>query len=824
MQQQGTHGRRWKPRRLVALGAVGALLATGMTPAAATIVSMGTGADGLTRNITVFHNIDFVAAFNWPVGTELTVSVVRNGVTIGSATGPAVDTPEGGGIEVNHGPAGAPQPGDCWEGWTPDIQPGDRIVVTGGGSTDEVVVDDIRFTSGPVQTSVGGVTETRVSGIAKRADGSPIPVAELDSAEFLDTSALRGAPDETVETNPGAGDGAFTSIFRTPYNNNFAGAFGRNTDGLSEAEISQRLLGDGYGIGFGHVAPLPPEAMLVDGIADVPGPALGCEGSPAAVDAVSSVTPGVINAATVAAGGPTTLSLGGMSFNATAVQARVTDSAATPATIAADAAMSTSAADTPQTWTAAFPMAGVAALADGPLTVSMAKNGSATPEPRTQTIIKDTVAPVAPTATPGAGEYKGPQAVTLSGQAGETVHYTVDGTDPTVTSPVATGQIQVTSPQTIKAVAVDAAGNAGPVASFAYTFAPGVVSTDSGATGEVDPGGRIFSLGTTASPSNALLTSLTSPQGGAVTIAERARSGSGGPAGYSLLGQEVAITAPAGTASAPMRISFRLDGSQLPAGEPGRAVSVQRNGVTVPACTSSDGSAAPDPCLASRVVEGDDTVITVLTSAASTWTFATPAFASIGAACTGITGESFSDVGGNTHAAAISCLSGLKITGGIGGGQYGPSRNVTRAQMASFVHRLMTNAGYALPAGDPNRFTDDGGLHETAISSLAQAGVINGLTAQAYGPNQPVSRAQMAALLDRSYRLLGGVRTASTTEAFGDDNDSVHQASINNLAALGVTTGLTPTSYGPNADVKRDQMASFLTRLVSRLKAEGTTS
>ena len=46
------------------------------------------------HNITVFHNIDFVATFGHAAET-LTVEVRRNGVLIGSSSGPTVVTPEG---------------------------------------------------------------------------------------------------------------------------------------------------------------------------------------------------------------------------------------------------------------------------------------------------------------------------------------------------------------------------------------------------------------------------------------------------------------------------------------------------------------------------------------------------------------------------------------------------------------------------------------------------------------------------------------------------------------------------------------------------------
>jgi hypothetical protein len=135
----------------------------GATPAQATLSGPGVSTG---KNITVFHNLDFVGVFGYgPVGEPITVDVIRDGVKIGTATGPAVETLEGPGLEVNHGPNGTPQPGDCWAGDTPDIQPGDRVVVTSAGVQNEVTVDNIRFTGRPALDPVTG--DVVVSGIAQ---------------------------------------------------------------------------------------------------------------------------------------------------------------------------------------------------------------------------------------------------------------------------------------------------------------------------------------------------------------------------------------------------------------------------------------------------------------------------------------------------------------------------------------------------------------------------------------------------------------------------------------------------------------------------------
>jgi hypothetical protein len=123
------------------------------------------------------------------------------------------------------------------------------------------------------------------------------------------------------------------------------------------------------------------------------------------------------------------------------------------------------------TWTATIPAADLAAMAQGasPLTARFAGLGA--PAPQTRTIVKDTIAPEAPGAAPAPGTYATAQSVTLS-SPGASVLWT-NGTG--APSLVASGPIAVTSSQTLRALAVDPAGNpnaAGPV-EFAYTITAG---------------------------------------------------------------------------------------------------------------------------------------------------------------------------------------------------------------------------------------------------------------------------------------------------------------------------------------------------------------
>jgi len=323
-----THLPKLTRRTGTAVAAVGGLAASALAalPASATIVDVAAG-----HNITVFHNLDFVTTTGWADGEELTVNVHRRGVLIGTTTGEASDPELTGssGLEVNHGPEAAPVAGDCWVGHTPDIRPGDRISVTNGTVTDAVIVDRIAFTGRPQQLRTGAIV---VPFMAKHADGTPIPVGRIDSAEFRAASnnSVRFESGRiVVERRPGAGPGQYRMRYRSP----FRPSRNDQDNPLNQAQLRRVLLRDGHAIGFGHVDPLPREGMLVEGLNDSPGPAPGCEGSPSAQWAITGA-PAAVNTTTGGRG----LTVRGAAFDADSVRVTLTDNdpatAATPVSVA----------------------------------------------------------------------------------------------------------------------------------------------------------------------------------------------------------------------------------------------------------------------------------------------------------------------------------------------------------------------------------------------------------------------------------------------------------------------------------------------------------
>ena len=78
----------------------------------------------------------------------------------------------------------------------------------------------------------------------------------------------------------------------------------------------------------------------------------------------------------------------------------------------------------------------------------------------------------------------------------------------------------------------------------------------------------------------------------------------GSPAGLSVLGQQVSISAPNGTAQQPLQLVLTLDATLVGANPPASILVFRSEGgapATVLAdCGGAAGTASPDPCVASR--------------------------------------------------------------------------------------------------------------------------------------------------------------------------------------------------------------------------------
>jgi alpha-tubulin suppressor-like RCC1 family protein len=171
---------------------------------------------------------------------------------------------------------------------------------------------------------------------------------------------------------------------------------------------------------------------------------------------------------------------------------------------------------------------------------------------------------------------------------------------------------------TLQARAVDQAGNP-DTSPAARTWTIDTASPTQTVSGDA-PSGATVSSGETASAAEPIITQVTTPNAGPVSITEQPVTQSA-PSGYGIFGQEISISAPTATAADPLVLVFTFDASVLPPGVTATSVALLRNGILVGECTSPNSTtAAPDPCVEKReALPRGDVRLTVLTSHASKW-------------------------------------------------------------------------------------------------------------------------------------------------------------------------------------------------------------
>jgi len=116
----------------------------------------------------------------------------------------------------------------------------------------------------------------------------------------------------------------------------------------------------------------------------------------------------------------------------------------------------------------------------------------------------------------------------------------------------------------------------------------------------------------------------------------------------------------------------------------------------------------------------------------------------------------FSDITGHWAEDWIEALRSDVITGGCGVGIYCPEDPVTRAQMAVFLLKSKYGSGFTPPdIGASTGFSDVPVTHWAAawIKQLAAEGITGGCGGGNYCPDSPVTRAQMAVFLVKTFNL-----------------------------------------------------------------------
>ncbi len=181
----------------------------------------------------------------------------------------------------------------------------------------------------------------------------------------------------------------------------------------------------------------------------------------------------------------------------------------------------------------------------------------------------------------------------------------------------------------------------------------------------------------------------------------------------------------------------------------------------------------------------------------------------------------FADLVSGTHRSAVICATWYGVVNGTTRNSFGPRQAVRRDQMAAILARMTVAAGVPLPSEPPQPFVDvSDSIHRDAIAQVAALNLVSGGAGRRYRPDATLTRGQVATLLVRFAELVA-VAVPAAPDAFTDDDGTVHEAAINQAVALRLARGRPDGRFDPGATVLREQVASFLARMIRVLVHRG---
>ncbi|AIY75190.1 TPA: S-layer homology domain-containing protein [Bacillus tropicus] len=163
---------------------------------------------------------------------------------------------------------------------------------------------------------------------------------------------------------------------------------------------------------------------------------------------------------------------------------------------------------------------------------------------------------------------------------------------------------------------------------------------------------------------------------------------------------------------------------------------------------------------------------------------------------------------------AIMDLKEKNIVAGYGNGMFGFGDNITRGQVARLIY------AYLKPADElnaQNPFTDiEGHMFEKEILALNKAGIMNGFGNGKFGPDNILTREQLAVVLTKAFNF-----KATSTTTFKDvDKNYWATNAISALQENKITTGTGDNKFEPQSLVTREQYALFLYNAINKSEKE----
>jgi len=143
-----------------------------------------------------------------------------------------------------------------------------------------------------------------------------------------------------------------------------------------------------------------------------------------------------------------------------------------------------------------------------------------------------------------------------------------------------------------------------------------------------------------------------------------------------------------------------------------------------------------------------------------------------------------------------------------------PGATMTRAEVTTVFFRLLSDASRIQMWNQQNPFSDVDSTDwfNNAVSTMANAGIVQGRPGGTFQPNQPITRAEVAAITARFFEEPDQVQGA-----FTDTSGHWAEGYVNRLAQFGWVQGSGDGTFRPDDLITRAEVAAIVNRMLNRV-------
>ena len=287
--------------------------------------------------------------------------------------------------------------------------------------------------------------------------------------------------------------------------------------------------------------------------------------------------------------------------------------------------------------------------------------------------------------------------------------------------------------------------------------------------------------------------------------------------------QSFTYTKPSSGGSSSGKTTYKVTTSAVNNGGVNASPSNAEKGATITITLSPDKGYKLDKL---TVTDGSGKTVSTVKKSDTVYTFTMPASAvKVGVSYVKATETpsetKFNDVSANDwFASAVDYVTGKGMMNGTADNTFSPKANTTRGMVVTVLYRLENQ-----PSTSAASFTDvaSGAYYANAVAWANANGIVSGYGSGKFGPNDKVTREQLAAILYRyaQYKKYDVSVGEDTNILSYDDAQSISSYAIPAIqwaCGAGVVTGKSGSKLDPKGNATRAEVAAMLMRFCENVK------